>query len=217
MTVISRETIDILKNFSSINKSIVIKPGSTIKTLSVNKNILAEASVEENIDSQISIYDLSSFLGCLSLFDQPQFDTSNSQYLSVSDSTGKSKTKFFYADPDVIVQPPDQDITLPSEDVTFTLTPENLNSLQRAAAVYQVPDLCLYGRDGKMRLCVTDKKNDTSNTYSVEVGETDKDYCYCFKIENLKLVPCEYQVTISDANVALFQGDNVKYWIALEP
>ena len=217
MTVISRETIDILKNFSSINKSIVIKPGSTIKTLSVNKNILAEASVEENIDSQISIYDLSSFLGCLSLFDQPKFDTSNTQYLAVSDSSGKSKTKFFYADPDVIVQPPDQDIELPSEDVTFTLTPEALNALQRAAAVYQVPDLCLYGKNGKMRLCVTDKKNDTSNTYSVEVGETDQTYCYCFKIENLKLIQSEYKVTISNANVAKFEGATVKYWIALEP
>ena len=217
MTVISRETIDILKNFSSINKSIVIKPGNTIRTLSVNKNILASADIGESIDQQISIYDLSSFLGCLSLFDQPQFDTTNTQYLTVTNSSGKSKTRFFYADPDVIVQPPDKDLDLPSEDVRFVLSAENLNALQRAAAVYGVPDLCLVAHNGKMTLRVTDKKNDTSNSYTVEVGETDAEYCYCFKIENLKLVPCDYQVTISDANVAFFQGTNIRYWIALEP
>ena len=153
----------------------------------------------------------------MSLFDQPQFDTSNTQYLTVTNSSGKSKTKFFYADPDVIVQPPDKDLDLPSEDVRFNLSAETLNALQRASAVYGVPDLCLVAHNGKMTLRVTDKKNDISNSYTVEVGETDAEYCYCFKIENLKLVPCDYQVTISDANVAFFQGANVKYWIALEP
>lgn len=217
MTVISKETIDILKNFSSINKSIVIKPGSKLSTISVNKNIMSTAEIQESFDSQISIYDLSSFLGCLSLFDQPQFDTSNSQYLAVSDSSGRSKTRFFYADPDVIVQPPDKELQMPSEDVHFTLEAGTLQSLQRAAAVYQVPDLCLYGENGTLKLCVTDKKNETSNTFSMEVGECKDDFCYCFKIENLKLLLCDYKVTVSKHNVAFFEGENVRYWIALEP
>ena len=217
MTVISRETIDILKNFSSINKSIVIKPGKTLSTISINKNIMSAAQVQESFDSQISIYDLSSFLGCLSLFDQPQFDTTNSQFLSVSDSSGRSKTKFFYADPDVIVQPPQKEVKMPSEDVQFRLDAGTLQSLQRAAAVYQVPDLCLYGDGGVLKLCVTDKKNDTSNTFSMEVGETSDEFCYCFKIENLKLLVDDYNVTVSRHNVAFFEGNNVKYWIALEP
>ena len=188
MTVITKPTIEVLKNFCSINKSIVIKPGNQIATLSINKNILAIADVEEQFDSQISIYDLGVFLGGLSLFDQPKIDTTDSNYVTVSDQRGKSKTRFFYADPDIITQPPEKEITIPSVDVKFRLEAGILQQLQRAAMVYQLPDLCLYGDGTEMSLCVTDKKNDTSNSYSVQVGVSDDEFCYCFKVENLKLL-----------------------------
>ena len=217
MTVITKPTIEVLKNFCSINKSIVIKPGNQIATLSINKNILAIADVEEQFDSQISIYDLGVFLGGLSLFDQPKIDTTDSNYVTVSDQRGKSKTRFFYADPDIITQPPEKEITIPSVDVKFRLEAGILQQLQRAAMVYQLPDLCLYGDGTEMSLCVTDKKNDTSNSYSVQVGSTDNEFCYCFKVENLKLLAGDYNVTISKQNVALFQGSGIKYFIALEP
>ena len=217
MTVITKPTIEVLKNFCSINKSIVIKPGNQIATLSINKNILAIADVEEQFESQISIYDLGVFLGGLSLFDQPKIDTTDSNYVTVSDQRGKSKTRFFYADPDIITQPPEKEITIPSVDVKFRLEAGILQQLQRAAMVYQLPDLCLYGDGTEMSLCVTDKKNDTSNSYSVQVGQTTEEFCYCFKVENLKLLLADYDVTISSANVALFQGDGIKYFIALEP
>ncbi len=218
MTVISRPTIEVLKNFCSINKSIVIKPGNQVATLSINKNILAIADVEEQFDTQISIYDLGVFIGGLSLFNEPKIDTTQSNYITVSDERGKSKTRYFYADPDVIVQPPEKEITLPSVDVEFNLSSNTLAQLQRAASVYALPDLCLYGFNGSLQLCVTDKKNDTSNSYSVEVGETDDNqFCYCFKVENLKLLPGDYKVSISKQNVALFEGENIKYYIALEP
>ena len=217
MTVISKSTIEVLKNFCSINKSIVIKPGNKVSTLSINKNILAIADVEESFDSQISIYDLGVFLGGLSLFDSPKIDTTQSNYVTVSDQRGKSKTRFFYADPDIITQPPEKEINIPSEDVKFRLDASVLQQLQRAASVYQLPDLCLFSDAGVMNLCVTDKKNDTSNSYSVEVGESEDEFCYCFKVENLKLLAGDYNVTISKQNVALFQGDGIKYFIALEP
>ena len=218
MTVISRPTIEVLKNFCSINKSIVIKPGNQVATLSINKNILAIADVEEQFDTQISIYDLGVFIGGLSLFNEPKIDSSQSNYITVSDERGKSKTRYFYADPDVIVQPPEKEITLPSVDVEFNLSSNTLAQLQRAASVYALPDLCLYGFNGSLQLCVTDKQNDTSNSYSVEVGDTDDNqFCYCFKVENLKLLPGDYKVSISKQNVALFEGENIKYYIALEP
>ena len=217
MTVISKSTIEVLKNFCSINKSIVIKPGNKVSTLSINKNILAIADVEESFDTQISIYDLGVFLGGLSLFDAPKIDTTESNYVTVSDQRGKSKTRYFYADPDIIVQPPEKEISIPSEDVKFRLEAGVLQQLQRAASVYQLPDLCLFGDAGTMHLCVTDKKNDTSNSYSVEVGTTDDEFCFCFKVENLKLLAGDYNVTVSKHNVALFQGDGIKYFIALEP
>ena len=217
MTVITKPTIEVLKNFCSINKSIVIKPGNQIATLSINKNILAIADVEEQFESQISIYDLGVFLGGLSLFDQPKIDTTDSNYVTVSDQRGKSKTRFFYADPDIITQPPEKEITIPSVDVKFRLEAGVLQQLQRAAMVYQLPDLCLYGDGTEMSLCVTDKKNDTSNSYSVQVGVSDDEFCYCFNVENLKLLAGDYNVTISKQNVALFQGSGIKYFIALEP
>ena len=217
MTVISKSTIEVLKNFCSINKSIVIKPGNKVSTLSINKNILAIADVEESFDTQISIYDLGVFLGGLSLFDAPKIDTTQSNYVTVSDQRGKSKTRFFYADPDIITQPPEKEISIPSEDVKFRLEAGVLQQLQRAASVYQLPDLCLFSDDGVMNLCVTDKKNDTSNSYSVEVGTSNEEFCYCFKVENLKLLAGDYNVTISKQNVALFQGEGIKYFIALEP
>ena len=217
MTVITKPTIEVLKNFCSINKSIVIKPGNQIATLSINKNILAIADVEEKFDSQISIYDLGVFLGGLSLFDQPKIDTTEKNYLTVSDTHGRTKTRFFYADPDIITQPPEKEIQLPTVDVNFSLEAGVLNQLQRAASVYQLPDLCLFSADGVMQLSVTDKKNDSSNSYSVEVGESTSEFCYCFKVENLKLLPGTYQVSVSKHNVASFKGDGIKYFIALEP
>ena len=121
MTVLSKPTLEILKNFCSINKSLVINPGNKLSTLSINKNILVYADVEESFDSQLSIYDLGVFLGGLSLFEQPSIDTSRDNYVTVSDTKGRSKTKFFYADPDIITQPPEKEINLPSEDVKFRL------------------------------------------------------------------------------------------------
>ena len=41
---LSSKTIELLKNFSSINQSILFKEGSKLRTISVMKNILAEAT-----------------------------------------------------------------------------------------------------------------------------------------------------------------------------
>ena len=215
--MLSKPTIEVLKNFCSINKSLVINPGNKLSTLSINKNILAYADVEESFDSQMSIYDLGVFLGGLSLFEQPTIDTSKDNLVTVSDRAGRSKTRFFYADPDIITQPPEKEIELPSVDVKFRLDAATLQQLQRAASVYQLPDLCLYGDGSEMTLRVTDKKNETSNSYSVKVGDTEDTFCYCFKVENLKLLLGDYNVTLSKSNVALFQGEGIKYFIALEP
>ena len=215
--MLSKPTIEVLKNFCSINKSLVINPGNKLSTLSINKNILAYADVEESFDSQMSIYVLGVFLGGLSLFEQPTIDTSKDNFVTVSDRAGRSKTRFFYADPDIITQPPEKEIELPSVDGKFRLVAATLQQLQRAASVYQLPDLCLYGDGTEMTLRVTDKKNETSNSYSVKVGDTEDTFCYCFKVENLKLLLGDYNVTLSKSNVALFQGEGIKYFIALEP
>jgi hypothetical protein len=218
MTVISKDTIDLLQNFSTINKSIVIKPGNEIQTLSLNKNILAKAKVEETFTRNMAIYDLPSLIAVFNLFDgTPVIHTEDDSHLLITNPANRSKVKFFYADPDIIVQPPDKEVDLPSEDVSFRLEAPLLQQIRKAWSICGVPDLCLYGHNGVMNLCLTDKKNETSNSYSIEVGETDDVFCYCFKMENLKLYPQGYDVTISKHNVARFEADNVKYLIALEP
>jgi len=218
MTVISKETIDLLQNFSTINKSIVIKPGNRIQTLSLNKNILAKAKVEETFAKDMPIYDLPSLIAVFNMFEgSPVIDTDQDNFLVISNPSNRSKVKFFYSDPDIIVQPPDKEVDLPTEDVRFRLEAPILQQIRKAWSICGVPDLCLYGDGETMQLCLTDKKNETSNSYSIEVGETDDQFCYCFKMENLKLYNQGYDVTISRHNVARFDADNVQYLIALEP
>lgn len=217
---ISTTTIDALKNFLSINKSINIKPGNVLSTLSVNKNIMARYEIDEDFPREVPIYDLSVFIGALGLCQSPELDFTNENCLVIKDSTTKSRSRIYYSDPDMITSAPDKELEVPSADVNFQLSWENLSRLQRASSTYGVQDLCLYGSDGSMNICVTDKKNDTSNVYSIELGETDKDFCHCFKMENLKLMPNHtYDVSIHSGKVALFKSTscNLKYWIALEP
>jgi hypothetical protein len=217
---ISTTTVDALKNFLSINKSINIKPGNVLSTVSVNKTIMGRYEVEENFPCEVPIYDLSVFIGALGLCQSPELDFDNSNCLVIKDSTTKSKSKIYYSDPDLITTAPDKELELPPTDVSFTLSWENLSRLQRASSTYGVQDLCLYGAEGSMYMCVTDKKNDTSNVYSIELGETDSEFCHCFKMENLKLMPNHtYNVSIHAGKVAHFKSTscNLKYWIALEP
>lgn len=220
---VSAPTINILKNFASINTSIVINPGQTISTLSVNKNIFVKAEVKENFDKQIAIYDLPQFLGGLSLFSEPEFDTSDTEKLTVIDASSKAKSHFYYADPSVITTPPNKDLVLPTQDISFTLTRQTLKNIQKAAAIYQVTDLCINGNGKEINLLVTDKKNSTSNVYSVPLGKTEETFCHCFKVENLRIInDYDYDVIISAAATAaqftaVDENLNLRYWIALEP
>lgn len=221
MTLITKETQNLLRTFSTINKSIVIKPGNILSTLSVNKNILAKAEIEETFSKEMAIYDLSAFCEILRLYDGlsdtlPQIEQKDNHVL-ISNPNAESKVKYFYSDPDIIVQPPDKEVDLPSEDLKFRLSLESLKQVWRVYDITKAPDLCVYGKDGQINLCVTDKKNDSYNTFTLKVGETDEEFCYCMKMENLKVTAQGYDVTISKHNVARFTADNIKFLIALEP
>ena len=132
---------------------------------------------------------------------------------------GKMRSKYFFADPSVIVAPPDKDITLPTEDVCFILTSQQLEKLKKASSIYQLPDISAVGEAGVIKLVARDKKNDTSNDFSIIVGETDKEFVFNFKEENLKIVPGTYDVIVSEKLLSKFtnQNINVTYYIALEP
>jgi len=214
---LSESTITILKNFASINQSILVKSGNKLRTISVMKNILAEAEVEETFEKDFAIYDLNQFLNGLSLHQEPELDFSNDSHVVIRE--GKRRVKYFFADPEVIVSPPEKEISLPSKDVCFQLEHSQLDKLKKAAAVYQLNDLSTIGEAGVIRLVVRDKKNDTSNEYSIVVGETDQEFVYNFKVENLKIIPTNYDVVISSKLLSQFTNEkyNIKYYIALEP
>ena len=214
---LSDKTISVLKNFSSINQSILFKEGSKLRTISVMKNILAEATVTEEFMKDFGIYDLNQFLNGLSLHQSPELDFKNDGYVVIRE--GKSRSKYFFADPNVIVTPPEKDITLPSEDVCFEVSTDQLEKLLKASAVYQLPDLSAVGEAGVIKLVVRDKKNDTSNDYAVVVGETDKEFSFNFKVENIKVLPGTYEVVVSQKLLSRFTSKNhdLTYYIALEP
>jgi len=214
---LSDSTLTVLKNFAGINNSILVKQGSKLRTISVAKNILAEADISEDFPKDVAIYDLNQFLNGLSLHQDPNLDFSEESYLTIRE--GKRRVKYFYADPQVIISPPDKEITLPTEDVCFQLESVTLEKLLKAAAVYQLPDLAAVGENGVVKLVVRDKKNDTSNEFAVVVGETDRDFTFNFKVENIKIIPGAYDVVISSKLLAKFTNSNYNliYYIALEP
>ena len=214
---LSDKTLTLLKNFSTINQSILFKHGSSLRTISVMKNILAEAQIDEEIPKDFGIYDLNQFLNGLALHQKPELDFEDDSYVIIKE--GRSRSKYFFADPKVIVTPPDKEITLPDETVSFELSTSQLDKLLKAAAIYQLPDLCVVGGDGVVKVLVRDKKNDTSNDFSIIVGETDSKFSFNFKVENIKIVPGTYNVVVSQKLLSRFTCQNyaLKYYIALEP
>ena len=236
---LSKKTIDLLRNFSTINKSILIQPGKFLQTMSVNKNIIAMGQIAENIPEQMAIYDLPLFLGALSLFKKPWLHFPDNKKVVVYDEETKGKTVFYYSDPEIIVKPPEFNPLLPQQELMFDLPQTDIQQLLQAAKVYGVEDLCINGYRQEYSICVRDKKNNTSNVFSLplkkvvfdqtpreEGGEQYKvtperqEFCYCFKVENLKLLDATYHITLSQKNIANFTSlshSELDYFIALEP
>jgi hypothetical protein len=215
---LSDNTLTLLKNFAGINQSILVKQGNKLRTISIAKNILAEAEITEEFPRDFAIYDLNQFLNGLSLHSDPDLDFAEDSYITIRE--GKRRVKYFYADPNVIISPPEKEIKLPSNDVCFQLETGSLEKLVKAAGVYQLPDISAIGDAGVIRLVVRDKKNDTSNEYSIVVGETDEQFTFNFKVENIsKIVSGAYNVVVSSKLLSQFTNTkhNLSYWIALEP
>jgi len=212
---LSSQTINVLKNFSTINQNLVIKEGSNIATMSAMKNIVAKAKVEEDFTKEFAIYDLNEFLSALSLFGTPDLDFQD-DYVVITEEGSSKSLKYWYSDPSVVTTP-NKDITMPSNEVKFDFSSDTLAEITRAASVIGAPDMVL--ENGKLR--VTDKKNTTANDYATELDVPDSDvkYKFWFKVENLKLIPGSYRVEVSSKNISKFSNTNIdiEYFIALEP
>ena len=214
---LSRNTFDILKNFATINTNLLVESGNKIKTLSAMKNIMSEAVVAEDFDTPFGIWDLNKFLGTISLFDSPEL-TFEEKYVTISGKNGAS-VRYHYSDPSLLLTST-QELKMPEPVVKFELTQKQFAEIQKAASVLQVPDICLRNDGEVLQLVALDKGDRGSNSYSIDLGEvgTTEDFEFYFKVENLKILPGDYDVSVTEKIVSQFthQSVDLKYWIAME-
>ena len=211
---LSKDTLSVVKNFAGINSNMLLKAGNTLGTISAQKNVMAETSVTESFPQDFGIYDLNEFLGAMSLFEDPELEF-NDKYVTIKE--GSNSIKFFGADPSVLVAP-SKSITFPEAEINIKMTDSMLSMIQKTASVLRASDVSLVGADGKIKVVVGDKKNATGNSYEVEVGDTDKNFKVNLKVDNLKMLPGDYDVSISSKKISRFK--NVKtdlvYYVAVE-
>jgi len=215
---LSNETRDVLKNYSTINANLLVNSGNEIATMSQMKNIVSKSTLPDTFETDFAIYDLNEFLAALSLFDDPELNFGDN---SVQISQGGQSLNYYYSDPTVVTTPK-ADITMPEPDAIFTFKQTVFNQILKASSVLGVPDMVLDVSDsGQMNLRVSDRKNDTSNSFSVEVGDDlpgTPNQKFFFKVENLKLLSGDYEVKVSSKGISNFKNisKDIEYFIALE-
>ena len=216
---LSESTLQVLRNFSGINQNLLIKSGSNIKTISEARNVVATADVTESFEKDFGIYDLNEFIGVMGLVDTPslKFDE---DFVTVSDSSGRSKVKYFYAAEETLTTPT-KDVTMPEADVKFVLDNDTLNRLKKAASTLGHSEVSIQAKDGVLSLSIVENQNATSNAFSIDIdGEFKQDAVFNFiiSISNLKILPGDYEVEISSKLITQFKNKEVplRYWIALE-
>jgi len=213
---LSKHTLSMLKNFSDINMSIEIKQGNILRTVSVQKNILAQAELEDEFPQDFAIYELNRFLGAVSLFDDPEFQFNGK---SANIGTSKHSVDYVYCDPSMIVTPPDNNITFPDPEVKFTLTHDALSQVMKASNVLGTPEIAVESDSGSINIKALDVNNDSTDTFTVNLDEkSEHKFRFVFKTENMKMVPGNYDVEISSKGISHFtlQGQKLEYWIATE-
>lgn len=209
----SERTLTILKSFSTINKSILMKPGGVLKTVTPEKTLVASAVIPDQIPSQACIYDLSRFLSILSLYKDPDVEF-HDKYFMIND--GRRKTKYVYADISMIHAAPEKEIQLPSLDVIVDVSWEDLQSVLKAAGVLQFSEVAFVGTEGKIWLKAIDSNNQNSDDYGVEIGATSDEFKIIIKTDNLKLLPQDYKVSLCAKGISEFKGEDVTYFVAID-
>lgn len=210
---LSKETVAVFKNFAGINSNLLLKEGNKIATISSQKNVMADTTVSETFPAEFGVYDLNEFLGAMSIFEDPELSFSE-KYVTISQN-GRS-IKFFAASPDVLVAPT-KSITFPEAEVNFRITADQLDMIRKTASVLRSDDLSIVGDGTNITAVVGDKKNVTANSFSEKVGTTDKSFKVNLKVENLKMLPGDYDVSVSSKKISRFKGNgDLVYYVAVE-
>ena len=209
---LSEQTVSLLKNFASINQNLQFKAGNKLSTISAQKNILVNAEIPESFPSDFAVYDLNKFLGVLSLFQDPILEIGEKR-MNVG-----GKVNYVFADPSMILVPPDKELAFPEPEVSFTLTNADFTQVIKAASLLGLPHICVVGNGTEITLEATDVNNSASDDYKTEVGTTNETFNLVFKIENLKLYTGDYHVELTSQGISKFShtSKNLQYFIATE-
>jgi hypothetical protein len=211
---LSKNTLNILRNFAGINQNLMIKEGSTLLTVASNKTAFASAEVEETFDVDFGIYDLSELLGVLSIFTDPELEFSERSLII---SEGKNRIRYMPADAEVLVFPKKEPKFTDTPDAEFTLTSQNLTQIIKAASVLKVPVVTFKGDGEKIVALVHDKTNSNSNQFIIDLNaETDRTFDMHVKVDSLKMLPEDYNVQISFQKILKFVGDKKSYLVTCE-
>lgn len=210
---LSPETIAILKNFSTINQSIIFKPGNVIRTISPQKTVMASATVPDEFPREAGIYNLSRFLSTLSMYSEADLTFEEKRVLF---KQGKSTSHLTYTDSSMIVSPPQKQIDLPGVDVSVEVSAENLQNVLKATGVLGLPEVAFVGQDGVCYLKAIDSNNPSADSHSIEVGETEDAFSLIIKTENLQILPGDYKVELSSKGISKFAGKQATYFVAIE-
>jgi len=215
---LTEKTLEVLKNYASINSNIVFNEGNVVKTVSEAKNVLSTSTLDVEFPKQFGIYDLNEFLSTLSLLDSPNLRFED-KYVVVSDSVGRSRIKYFFSDVDMLTSP-SKDIVMPECEVTFTLQRDTLLKIKRAASVLGHAEVSLSNAEGRLSLNVIDNNDNTSNVFSIDVDGSagDVPFNFIFNIANLKMIDGDYTVGVSSKLISHFRNNTsgIEYWVALE-
>lgn len=215
MMKLSENTVNVLRNFATINQGLVFKTGNTLRTVSKQQNVLAKVTVTESFDKNFAIYDLNRFLAVLSSMNDPDLTVGTG---NMKIASGTSKTTYGLSDETMVVSAPDNDISVQNAEVKFTLTKDNLAQVLKLSGVLGLPNIAVRGNRKKISIAAVDVKNQDSDVFSVDVGDTDAEFQFIFVTENFKMIPGDYEVQISSKGVAHFKSkkDPLEYWIATE-
>jgi len=216
---LSTQTISILKNFGAINQGIFFKKGKTLKTVSSHKNILAQANINEEVPAEFGVYDLNNFLSVISLSADPTFEFEDKNVVIVGNK-GRSKTKYRFCEPTMIVTPPEKELAMPDAEISISLSEDDFDDIMRTAAVLSSPQIAVESDGKKINLATLDTANDSAHTNTLELGVGDgKVYKMIFKTENLsKILPGNYSVNISSKGISHFKNKDadLQYWVTTE-
>ena len=213
------KTMTVLENFSSIQSNLVVQTGNVLKTIAEARNIVAIAKLDQEFPTDFGIYELSEFLGVLGLVDTPTL-TFDDEFLTVADSNGTSKVRYFYSPTDFLTSPK-KDVNFPDVMVKFKLTKATLEKVKRASSTLGHDKLVIEPNNGSITLTVTDPADETANNFKVEVPadyEDGSDFSYVMNIGNLKMIPDDYDVSLPTKTISKFESasGDIIYYIALD-